>query len=111
MVPIAKFIVIPINELDNMVVKGKPGPSNQDRGIGTVLCCAAVLSHVRFSVALWTLACQALLSIDLSRQEYWSGLPCPPPGYLPHPGIKPVSLACRALASVFFTTVPPGYHC
>ena len=40
-----------------------------------------------------------------SRQEYWNGLPCPPPGDLPNPGIKPDSLA---LAGRFFTTKPPG---
>ena len=39
-----------------------------------------------------------------SRQEYWSGLPCPPPGNLPNPGIKPTSLMSPALASGFFTT-------
>ena len=38
------------------------------------------------------------------RQEYWSGLPCPPPGELPDPGIKPVSLVSPALAGGFFTT-------
>ena len=37
-------------------------------------------------------ACQAPLSVEFSRQEYWSGLPCPPPGDLPDPGIKPASL-------------------
>ena len=45
------------------------------------------------SATLWTGACQALLSRglsgSLSRPEYWSGLPCLPPGDLPHPGIKP----------------------
>ena len=39
-----------------------------------------------------------------SRQEYWSGLPCPPPGDLPNPGIKPTSLTSPALAGGFFTT-------
>ena len=39
-----------------------------------------------------------------SRQEYWSGLPCPPPRDLPHPGIEPVSLTSPALAGGFFTT-------
>ena len=39
-----------------------------------------------------------------SRQEYWSGLPCPPPGDLPNPGIEPGSLIPHALASRFFTT-------
>ena len=43
-----------------------------------------------------------------SRQEYWSGLPCSPPGDLPDPGIKPGSLTFPALAGRFFTTVPPG---
>ena len=55
----------------------------------------------------WTLdyvACQAPLSIGFSRQEYWSGLPCPPPGDLPDPGIKPAPLKSPALADGFFTT-------
>ena len=42
--------------------------------------------------------------MGLSRQEYWSGLPCPPPGAFLHPGIKPVSLLSPALADGFFTT-------
>ena len=44
-------------------------------------------------VTLWTAACQAPLSMGFSRQEYWSGLPGPPPGDLPSPGIKPMSPA------------------
>ena len=49
-----------------------------------------------------TRACQAPLSMGFSRQEYWSGLPCPPPGDLPKLGIKPVSLLSPALADRFF---------
>ena len=45
------------------------------------------------SVTPWTVACQAPLSMDFSRQEYWSGLLFPSPGYLPHPGIEPASPA------------------
>ena len=41
--------------------------------------------------------------MGFSRQEYWSGLPCPPPGDLPNPGIKPTSLMSPALAGRFFT--------
>jgi len=41
---------------------------------------------------------QAPLAMGFSRQEYWSGLPCPPPGDLPNPGIKPLSQASSALA-------------
>ena len=52
----------------------------------------------------WTGACQAPPSRAFSRQEYWSGLPCPPPGCLPNPGIKPRSLTSPVLASGFFTT-------
>ena len=56
------------------------------------------------SAIWWTLACQAPLSMGSSRQEYWSGLLCPPPGHLHHPGIKPVSLMFPALVAGFFTT-------
>ena len=66
-----------------------------------------VLSHcscVRLFATPWTVVCQAPLSIGFSRQEYWSGLPCPPPGDLPNSGIEPVSLMTPALAGRFFTT-------
>ena len=49
-------------------------------------------SWVLFFVALWTKACQASLSMEFSRHEYWSGLPCPPPGDLPDP--NPCLLLC-----------------
>ena len=49
--------------------------------------------------------CQAPLSIGLSQQEYWSGLPCPPPGHLPDPGIEPASPALQADS---FPSGPPG---
>ena len=45
---------------------------------------------------LWTVACQAPLSMGFSRQEYWSGLLFPSPGDLPHPGIEPWSPALQA---------------
>ena len=61
-------------------------------------------SGVQFCATLWTIACEAPLSMRFSRQEYWSGLPCPPPGDLPNPGIKPVSLRSLASAGMFFTT-------
>ena len=53
-------------------------------------------SCVQLFGTLWTVAHQASLSMGFSRQEYWSGLPCPPPGDLPDPGIEPVSLALQA---------------
>ena len=52
---------------------------------------------------LWSVAGQAPPSMGFSRQEYWSGLPCPPPGDLPQPGIEPASVMSPALAGRFFT--------
>ena len=52
-------------------------------------------SHVQLFGTLWTVACQAPLSMGFSRQENWSGLPWPTPGDLPDPGIKPVSPALQ----------------
>ena len=60
-------------------------------------------SNVWFCVTLWTSAHQASLSMGFSRQEYWSRLPCPPPGDLPDPGIEPASPLSPALAGGFFT--------
>ena len=53
---------------------------------------------------LWTIACQAPQSMGLSRQEYWSRLPCPLPRDLPDPGLELMSLISSALASEFFST-------
>ena len=61
-------------------------------------------SHVRFFVTLWTVSHQAPLSMEFSRQEYWSGLPCPPPGNLSNSGFEPMSLMSPALAGRFFIT-------
>ena len=63
------------------------------------------LSCVRLFAAPWTVAYQAPLSMGFSRQEYWSGLPFPSPGDLPHPGIKPRSPASQADA---LPSEPPG---
>ena len=65
---------------------------------------AQMLQCVQLFVTLWTVARQALLLVGFSRQEYRSGLLCPPPGDLPDPGIKPGSLMFPALAGGFFTT-------
>ena len=61
-------------------------------------------SHVQLFTILWTVGHQAPLSMGFSRQEYWSGLPFPPPEDLPNPGIEPASPATPALAGRFFTT-------
>ena len=60
-------------------------------------------SRVQLFVTTWTVAHQAPLSMGFSRQECWTRLPCPPPGDLPDPGIRPVSLMSPALAGQFST--------
>ena len=66
--------------------------------------CAHSLSHAHLCVTPWTAACQAPLSVGLSRQGYWSRLPFPSPGDLPDPGIEPTFLTSPALAGGFLTT-------
>ena len=63
------------------------------------------LSRVWLFETPWTVAPQAPLSMELSRQEYWSGFPCPSPGDVPDPGIEPRSPALQADAS---PSEPPG---
>ena len=66
------------------------------------------LSRVRLFSTSWTIAYKAPLSMESSRQEYWSGLLFPIPGDLPDPGIKSVSLVYPAFEGRLFTIVPPG---
>ena len=69
-----------------------------------VLDTCSVTSLVSNSLQPYGLTRQAPLSMGFSRQEYWSGLRCPPLGALPDPGIEPASLTSLALAGGFFTT-------
>ena len=73
-----------------------------------VYVCARLLSHVRLFMTSRPVACQAPLSMEFSRQEYWIGLPFLIPGDLPNPEIEPPSLASPALAGEFSTTAPLG---
>ena len=66
-----------------------------------------MLSHIQLFTNPWTIAHQVPLSVEFSKQEYWSGLLFPTPGDLPNPGIKSMSLASPSLAGGFFTTEPP----
>ena len=70
--------------------------------------CVCVLSHIQLFATPWTVAHQAPLSMEFSRQEYWSGLPFHTPGGLPGPGMESTSLVSSALAGGFFIIVPPG---
>ena len=67
-----------------------------------------MLTHVCLFATPWTVACQVPLSVEFSRQEYWSGLSFTTPEDLPDPEIKPVSPTSPALSGRFFTTELPG---
>ena len=66
--------------------------------------CARTHSVVSDSVTPWTVALQAPLSTQFSRQKYWSGFSFPPPGDLPDPGIELATLVSPGLAGIFFIT-------
>ena len=82
---------------------------NEQRDISSVrVVVIQLLSHVQLFETPWMVAHQAPLSMEFSRQEYWSGLPFPPPGDLPNPGIKPRSPALQADS---LPSEPPGKPC
>ena len=66
-----------------------------------------MLSHFQLFETPWTVAYQAPLSLGFPRQEYWSGLPFPPTGDLPDPGIEPASSVALALTG---GSLPISYH-
>ena len=77
--------------------------------IGVCVCvCVCMLSCAWLFETPWTVAHHSTLSMEFSRQAYWSGLPFSPPGDPPDPGIETESLSSPALASEFFTTRPPA---
>ena len=75
-------------------------------------CVLSCFCCVPLFVMLWTVAQQAPLSMGFSRQEYWGGLPYPPPGDLLDPEIEPTFLTSPALTGRFFTSLPlsKGIH-
>ena len=74
------------------------------------VCVVSHFSCIRLFATLWTIVLQVSLSMRFSRQEYWSGLPCPPPGDPPNPGIKPEASRSLALAGGFLSTEPSGKY-
>ena len=88
--------------------RGKPAKERVSRlKIGPWKLCVCLLSrfgHFLLFAILWTVACQAPLSMGSSKHNYWSGLPCPPPGDLPDPGIELASLIFPVLSGEFYTT-------
>ena len=71
--------------------------------VALITCMLSCFSHVWLFKNPWTVACQAPLSMGPSRQEYWSGLPCPLQGIFPTQGSNPCLKSC-ALAGGFFAT-------
>ena len=94
----------PLDWEPGVLATGPPGKSPHLLTTLTPTWCS-VAQSVQLLGTLWTMACQASLSMGFFRQEYWSGWPCPPPGVLSDPGIEPRS---PALEGGFFTTEPPG---
>ena len=68
------------------------------------VCMLSHFGHIQPFATLWIITRKAPLSMGFVKQEYWSGLPCPPPGYIPDSGIEPSYLMSPALAGMFFTT-------
>ena len=98
----------------NQLIKGQMTSLKADQSVSLLIpllcpvclnaCRLSCFCHVQPFATLWTVTRQVPLSMGFSRQEYWSGLPSPPPGVLPEPGTEPLSLTSRALAGGFFTT-------
>ena len=72
------------------------------------MCVLSHFSRVQLCATPWTVAHQAPLSMGISRQEYWGGLPCPPPGDLPDPGTELEPPAFPSLQVDSFTSEPRG---
>ena len=81
--------------------------SNRKKSLYTYIC-VCVCSHARLFITPWTVACQAPLSMEFSKQEYWSGLPFPPPGDLPNQGQNPHLLCLLHWHADSLLTAPPG---
>ena len=99
----AERVNLQADELRQGTVYSRRGNSRSEIRICATRVCA-LQSCPTLCDPMDYIACQAPLSMGFSRQEHWSGLPCPPPGDLPDPGMEPASLMSPALAGRFFTT-------
>ena len=87
---------IPILFFSSPPCHPSPLPPSHSPFLWECVCLHVLLSCVQLFAAPWTVTHQASLSMGFSRQEYWSGLPFPSPGDLPHPGVEPGSPALQA---------------
>ena len=91
-----KSTVVGMESKSHNLNKGNPrGLQEVKKGWESILLCGVLSPFSRLFVTLWTVACQAPLSMGFSREGYWSGLPCLSLGDPPNPGIKPASLATK----------------
>ena len=99
----------------SLLNKSNPSWMSVSQEVCVCVCvCVCVHARVRactFFATPWAAACQAPLSVEFSRQEYWRGLPFLLPRGLADPGIEPVSPESSALTGEFFTTVSSGRPC
>ena len=94
-----------LGEKGMLMTEASAGELSSDTG----MCVLSHFSRVWLFVTLWTTDPQAPLSMGFSRQEHWSGVPCPPcEGDLPDPGMEPVSLKSPALEVGSLSPAPPG---
>ena len=95
-----------VNREESGSETGLLGANTRPPDLYTLLpnCMLSHFSHVQLFATPWTVARQVPLSLGFSRQEHWSGLPCPPPGGLPNPWVEHTSLTSPALAGSLFTT-------
>ena len=84
---------------------GAQTPQSLGKPLQLFVCILNHFTHVWLFAPLWTIACQAPLSMRLSRQEYWSGLLYSPPGNIFHLGIEPTSLMSSALAATILSFI------
>ena len=105
---LSQEIIFRLRSESKATVRGRNREEKSFRHKGTT---GTDVSHMRVCLVVsnsfvisWTVDFQAPLSLGFPRREYWGGLPFPPPGNLPSPGIEPTSLASPVLAGGFFTT-------
>ena len=84
-----------------MLLMGFPGGAGGKEKVNVAQSCPTLCDPMDY------VACQAPLSIEFSKPEHWNGLPCPPPGDLPNPGIEPRSPTLQADS---LPSEPPGKH-
>ena len=88
--------------------KQPPPPQQAFLDPGLKVCFLSPFSRIQLFLTLWTIACQAPLSMGFSRQEYWSGLPCPPPGIFLMQGLNPCLLRLLHWQAGSLPLAPPG---